>query len=353
MPGQNLGPANQTRDKIQLAMFGEAPHLTLPQLAELAGTDTATVRRIWRSMGFANVPDEVVKFVSDDVAMVRGWCDVIERGIFDERTMLSLVRANSYNMERLALWQLEAAVQDMTSRRQLDDTASRVVFLDKLPEYVGFLLQNLSYNWRRQMTDLTERTISELEQREEQPRAGEVVPVPRALGFVDMVAFTKRARQIESRELVELVEGFEITARDVISANGARVVKTVGDAVLYVADDLLTAARTTLALIQAVAANPQLLPVRASLVWGRVISRSGDIFGPAVNLASRLVDIAPRDTVYMDGGTAALLAKHPRAADFLQIARPEVSMPGIGKIEPIELQWSSSPGAGDIWLPEN
>ena len=35
-----------------------------------------------------------------------------------------------------------------------------------------------------------------------------------------------------------MLEGFENTARDVITSRGARVVKTIGDAVMYISDDL-------------------------------------------------------------------------------------------------------------------
>ncbi|HZK05348.1 MAG TPA: adenylate/guanylate cyclase domain-containing protein [Actinomycetaceae bacterium] len=331
--------------------MGELPSMTIAQLAEQAGTDVAAARAFWRAMGFANVADDEVKFVSEDVDTLRAWTEMVESEDLDERTMLSLIRAQSHNLERQVLWQLEATIEYMTRRHKLDDTAARIIFLDQLPERSGFLLSQLSYAWRRQAVDLTERTVAELAERTEQPRAGEVLPVPRALGFVDMVQFTSRVRQLESRELVDLVQGFEMTTRDVISANGARVVKTVGDAVLYVAEDLLTAAKVALAMIHAISANPSLLPVRASLVWGRVISRSGDIFGPAVNLASRLIDIAPRDTVYMDEGTAALLAKHPSAADFNQIRRPIARVPGIGEIRPIELKWAVTPSPGEIWMP--
>ncbi|HHW82672.1 MAG TPA: adenylate/guanylate cyclase domain-containing protein [Actinomycetales bacterium] len=341
----------QTAEEIGQIYLGEDPFLTMEELAEQAGTTLEMARDFWRSMGFANVPDGEVRFVQADVHALRGWAVVVDSGRIDTDTAMSLIRAQSYNMERLALWQLEAAVEDLMRRFQFDDTAARIIFLDRLSEAREFMVSQLSYTWRRQVVDLVDRTIAELAERGEAHQPNEILPLPRALGFVDMVAFTSKARQVGSRELVELVQGFEFTARDVISANGARVVKTVGDAVLYVADDLLTAARVALAMKSAISDNPKLLPVRASLVWGRVVSRSGDIFGPAVNLASRLIDIAPPETVYMDEGTAALLSKHPRAADFLQVRRPTVAVPGIGEITPIELKWSAQPSPEEIWVP--
>ena len=78
-------------------------------------------------------------------------------------------------------------------------------------------------------------------------------------------------------------------------------------------------------------------PVRVSLVWGRVLSRFGDVFGPSVNLAARLVDIADPTTVLVDRGTAGMLARDPR---FALTAQPEREVQGLGTIEPVRLQWA-------------
>jgi len=77
--------------------------------------------------------------------------------------------------------------------------------------------------------------------------------------------------------------------------------------------------------------------VRVSLVWGRVLSRFGDVFGPSVNLAARLVDIAEPTTVLVDRETAGLLAGDQR---FALTAQPETEVQGLGTIEPVRLQWA-------------
>ena len=78
----------------------------------------------------------------------------------------------------------------------------------------------------------------------------------RALGFVDMVAFTNRSNELGAADLVKLIEVFEHTCRDVISANGARVVKTIGDAFLYIADDLVTGADTATEIVERLRNEP-------------------------------------------------------------------------------------------------
>lgn len=338
-------------DDIRETLLGGPPVFTILELADRAGTTTELARKFWRGIGFPNVPDDAVTFTEADVQSLRSWAELLALGLIDEEMMLSLLRAQGYNADRLALWQFEAAVEAQMRLKQIDDTAARAVVMTGLTRYADFGVEQLDYTWRRRMAALAERLDSEAAQRALEPEQGDVLPLPRALGFVDMVAFTSRARQLGSRGLAELVQGFEFTARDVIAAHGARVVKTVGDAVLFIADDLLTAAQVSLTMIEAIRANPVLLPVRGSLVWGRVVSRSGDIFGPAVNLASRLIDVAPKGSVYMDESTAAMLAKHPQAGDFIQVPQAEVVLQGIGQIRPIELRWSAPAAHTDLWIP--
>lgn len=337
-------------EEITENVLGGPRDLTMVELAARAEVPIDFARTFWRGMGFRNVADDVPNFGESDVRALRGWATALQTGKIDEITLVSLLRAQSYMMDRLALWQVEATVDTHQRRLGLDDSEARLRMLEDLDESDDFMADQITYSWRRHLVDLAERVDTEIKSRLA-PVDSDGLPLPRALGFVDMVSFTSRSRQLGSRELARLVEGFEFTARDVITANGARVVKTVGDAVLYIADDVLTGARVGLAMIDAIGAQEHLLPVRASLVWGRIVSRSGDVFGPAVNLASRLMDIAPTDTLYTDASTAALLAKSPHAADFLMVDQIAEVLPGIGEVSPVELRWSSPAVRDDVWLP--
>lgn len=135
-----------------------------------------------------------------------------------------------------------------------------------------------------------------------------------------------------------MLEDFESTARDVVTSRGARVVKTIGDAVMYIADDLLVAAEVVTALVDELQAGPDMILVRASLVQGRVVSRSGDVFGPPVNLASRLVGTAEPGGIRMDEATAMAIASGPGADRYRVQSCHEVVAKGLGNITP----WSLS-----------
>ncbi len=170
-------------------------------------------------------------------------------------------------------------------------------------------------------------------------------PLDRCMGFVDMVAYTRRSSTMSGAALADLVQSFEMACRDVITTRGGRVVKTLGDAVLFVADDLLVAADIVCAMVDFLNSRPEILPVRASLVHGRVVSRSGDIFGPPVNLASRLVDIAPRGQILMDATSANQLRELDREGLFTVKQAETADLQGLGEVEAWQLTRGKTDGA--------
>ncbi|WP_413451086.1 adenylate/guanylate cyclase domain-containing protein [Georgenia phoenicis] len=337
-PSEQAPQGRSTVDQRVAELVGGEPTLTMVELAEQAGVELSAARLFWRAMGFPNVADDAVTFTPRDVAALRSIGGLVGGVHIDRTTAVSLLRAQSYLADRLVLWQIEALVEDASRRHRLDDTGARLVVLDRIVDVADVLEDQLVYAWRRQLAALAQRMENEVSSRSVEESTSDSLPLPRALGFVDMVSFTSSSARLGSRELAELVQGFEFTARDVITSHGARVVKTIGDAVLFIADDLTTAARVGVDLVSEIRSQPGLLPVRGSVVWGRVISRSGDVFGPVVNLASRLVDVAPPNSVITDPATSERLSTSSAAAEFQLVPRPPVDMPGIGQMSPVELR---------------
>jgi adenylate cyclase len=115
---------------------------------------------------------------------------------------------------------------------------------------------------------------------------------PVVVGFVDLVRFAAVTEQVADEELEQLIVRFEEVAHDAIADGGGRVVKMIGDAVMFVAEDPEQATLIALDLVDAYAHDPLLPPARAGLSVGSVLARDGDYYGPTVNLAARIVDIA-------------------------------------------------------------
>jgi class 3 adenylate cyclase len=118
-----------------------------------------------------------------------------------------------------------------------------------------------------------------------------------SIGFVDLVGFTTLTRQIDTRELGRIVDRFEETAHDVAGSHGARIVKFVGDEVMFVTPNAGAACDIAITLVERFAGDARVTP-RGGLATGDVLIRGGDYYGPIVNLASRLAELAiPREVL--------------------------------------------------------
>lgn len=277
-------------------------------------------------------------FTVDDVDALRQFHAFAQEEGLDPRTVISLVRSIGHSTERMALWQFEALVEHAATRHRLDDASARLLVLARLAEFAPVLEAQLVHAWRRQLAAVAGRFAAEFGT----ARASDVpvrgsLPLPRAVGFADIVSFTGRTSGMDSLELSEFVQQFEASARDVVVQAGGRVVKTIGDAVLFVADDVAVGAAVAdgLSRIHELAVARPSPPVRVSLVWGRVLSRFGDVFGAPVTLASRLVDQAEPGSVLVDPGTALALRDDPR---FELIPLESRELRGLGAMAPFRLR---------------
>lgn len=334
----NTAEPSRTLQRQLEHILGGAPTMTVAELAERAGVSEEFARMFWKAMGFPSPPSGEPCYVDADADALAAVGEVVERGIIDTYTAISLLRAQSHTTDRLVLWQTEAMVEHVARSLQLDDTSARLVVLDHAELMVDLLVEQVGYAWRRQLAALLSRMDAEVSQSRQANDAPWIMPLIRGIGFVDMVAYTRRSAELGTHALADLIQTFEFTARDVVTAAGARVVKTIGDAVLFVADELEVAVDVTMDLVQALAAKENMLPVRAGVVWGGVLSRSGDVFGPTVNLASRLADVAPAGTVLTDVATAEELFRSPAGRRYAMVRRADAELQGMGMISPIELR---------------
>jgi class 3 adenylate cyclase len=127
------------------------------------------------------------------------------------------------------------------------------------------------------------------------------------IGFADLSGFTRLSQQLPLASLSEVLSAFEETAMDTIHARGGRVVKFLGDAVMWVSalpEDLV---RIALDLVTHPRAAEAGIDCRAGVAYGSVLAQDGDYFGPSVNLASRLVAVAEPGQVITAGELVELL----------------------------------------------
>jgi adenylate cyclase len=109
---------------------------------------------------------------------------------------------------------------------------------------------------------------------------------------VDLVGSTALAQELSIEEWGKVMTTFETVAADTVNARGGRVVKLIGDEILFTAADAAAAYGIARGLVRVLAEQPKVPPVRTGLAAGRVLLRDGDVFGPVVALAARAVKVA-------------------------------------------------------------
>jgi adenylate cyclase len=124
------------------------------------------------------------------------------------------------------------------------------------------------------------------------------------VGFVDLVGFTTLSGRMAPRELADTIERFEETAHDVVTARGCRLVKLIGDEVMFVALDATAACDAALALVEKFRGDATVTP-RGALATGELVIRGGDYYGPVVNLASRVAELAVPNELLVTEAVAA------------------------------------------------
>jgi adenylate cyclase len=198
----------------------------------------------------------------------------------------------------------------------------------------------LDYLFRRQLvTALTRQLTADSD-------IGRPVPAATAESaviFADLVGFTSLSQQMEDADLTLFVIRFQSVAFDIVAAAGGRIVKTLGDEVMLVCDDLFAAANIATSLARAYTDDELLPAVRVGMAYGPVLSVQGDYFGPTVNLASRLVGIAqPGSVVISEDTQRALGASSAYEATKLRTRR----LKGIGLTPLFVLKPPESPRPG-------
>lgn len=295
------------------------------QVAERAGVAPERTKRLWRALGLATADDDEVVFTDADVEAVRIVDRLVAAGLLDEELETSVARAVGLHLSRLAEWQADLLWSLVADNPKLAGDEQRI---GKLVQQVLPELERVqNFVWRRHLAAYSDRLLTATD--EEPDSRTEVV------GFVDMVGYTRMTRRVDEAELSAVLERFETLASDVIAERHGRIVKMIGDEVLFVCDDPADAAEIALTLAERSAEDEELPDVRAGMASGRVLGRFGDVYGSVVNVASRLTSLARPGTVLVDRELARELAG---LSEYEVRARRATSVRGYSRLRPAVLR---------------
>jgi adenylate cyclase len=312
-------------DAIEELILGEAPHLNRVQVTEQAGVPLDVARELWRLLGFAEQDDDDIAFTEADVQALRYSHDLMKLGILSPERQAALVRTWGRSFARLAEWQTRLLTEVALER---DDPVEEITALtgEVMPRLET--LQN--YVWRQHLAKASRRMLTT------ESLGSDLTQL--AVGFVDIVGFTSQSKELSDAELVTWIEFFEAECSAVVNDHGGRVIKNIGDEVLFVADDVVAAAEVALVLTARGAELDDEFPlVRAGLAYGEVVARLGDVLGPTVNIASRLTSIArPGSVLVDDGAHDRLSADDTPPFRFRKLRRTSVK--GYERLQPWALR---------------
>ena len=258
--------------------------ITLHELCERTGLSAGQVHAILEAAGASAPPGEDQEFVESDIETFQMFAAGV--GLFETEPLLDLVRVMGSAMARVA----EAAI-----------TLFQVT------------VEGPMHERRATEVDLAEASLSAVDSLEVVPRAMaglfrlHVETAVRrsrhawdadnpfgsrrlAIGFIDLVGFTPLSVQLDNAGLGRLIDEFERRANEIVTRHDGRVVKHIGDEVMFVAVGAEAACNIAREICEAFRDSD--VEPHGGVAIGGLLTRGGDFYGPIVNLASRIGDIA-------------------------------------------------------------
>lgn len=308
--------------------------LSAAEVADRTGMPTETIRRISLAVGLP-VDDDEPHFTPADVQMI----ELFGAGgeLFGEVALEHFLRVVGSSLARIAdaagsLFLAE--VETPLAAAQAGELALAQANLEAI-EMLAPLRQVMDTLFLAHMEQAIRRSEAARE------HSTSLVTGYLCVGFVDLVGFTQLSQQMPVPELRRLVDDFESAAYDVVGSRGGRVVKLIGDEVMFVSVDPLAACEIGLALLGRFGDDTAVMP-RGALALGEVLTRGGDYYGTVVNLASRVADLAVPREILVTEELRDRVDGHDRGITFSPAGRRMLK----GFDEPVELYALGQSGTG-------
>ncbi len=260
-------------------VLGETATLRAADVAAAIGSDAEYVRYVWRLLGFADPGDGVV-FLERDIPLFE-----VQLGasrFFGHEPVEHMTRAFGAGARHM----LEATVAVLPEAFGHDDAGG---------ERFEFALGLLKILLAATPALLAQTAQATLDFAAAIPTSGRAES-QLAVAFCDLANSTQ-SMAVLPVEMARAVRDFELRASRVVVDHGGRVVKFVGDEVLFVNPIEANAVQTAVELINWVSHHDVLTGARAGVAAGVVSVRDGDVYGSTVNLAARVTARAPDGSV--------------------------------------------------------
>ncbi|MBO3128550.1 adenylate/guanylate cyclase domain-containing protein [Dermatophilus congolensis] len=343
-PLRTSDAATRRADIIGQLLGTESP-LRRREVARTARLPFITARRVWHALGFPELGARSMPFTQADLNAIPDIAELRRLTGMNDDLVLDIARAIARSTDRLATWQTSLMMELVASRRHHDEQSrwteqltpqERETVINRILEASSSIEPILIYAWRRHLA----AALAQLVDDDEATTKDGLPANARTIGFADLVGFTSTVANMNEREISALVGEFETLASDIVTIHGGKIVKTIGDEILFACDRPAAAGAIGLDLIDALHDMPGMPQLRVGISTGAVVSQFGDVFGTTVNRASRLTAAAEPGTVVIDTATQTRLTT---VSGFELMQLEPTPLRGLGLTQMWALRRSTTP----------
>lgn len=287
-----VGPDEVVALAFIAGLFPDRERLSVEEVAARIDSTPEVVRRVWRAAGFPEPgPNEPALFASS-IEVFGGL--TASAAVFGEEATVQFVRVLGAAAARVADAAVSLFVTNAAPGAVEQDPS--LVELARLNHQTADLIPALVAGF-----DVLLRNHLALARRFDDAQVVDGVDFQRrAIGFVDMVGSTGLTVSLSPPELNAAFSRFDATCSETVVEHGGRVVKLIGDEIMFAAPTAEAAVAISLELVARFMHDDVLPPVRAGIATGEVVNRDGDYSGEVVNRAARAVKVARPSSLLVD-----------------------------------------------------
>jgi adenylate cyclase len=277
-------------------VIGGDGDLTTLDVAERSGVDVDVLRTQWQALGLPRRDNDERAFGERDVEAAKQLKAFLDAGLPLDGIM-GIARVMGEGMARTT-----NAVMDIAGKAFLRPGDSErdlgLRYAEAAKNLIPLMEEQLDYVFNLHMREgirsdvvtATERATGQV------PGAKDV-----AVAFADLVDFTKLGEHLPPEELGGVAgELAEMAAQ--VAQGPVKLVKTIGDAAMFVAPEPEALIDATIELVaRADEAREGFPQLRGGVASGRALNRAGDWYGRPVNVASRVTSVARPGSVLVTG----------------------------------------------------
>ena len=266
-------------------LSGDEPPRSLTEAADAAELEPALIERFWASIGLP--PAALERLDEDDVQALQYVASVLGAG-FPLVAFLQLCRVYGSALSQIAdaevrlfhLYVHEPLIREGVPGLQMAEEMESLAS-DLLP----LASPLMDYVHQRFLQHYVEQDVvghMEMEIEDEELTVGRLRI---AIAFADLAGFTRFTEEEGDEEALSSIERFVERVSSTLPED-ARVVKTIGDEVMVVGQDIGALVDWAVGFVPLFEERPE---PRIGIHWGTALYRDGDYYGREINLASRIV----------------------------------------------------------------